>query len=132
MGKWAQQWKLRVDEFLWQKNKKVPLRISYILLNYILVIDGHLAMKYLKLKFPIHLESCHYRFYARSPRCLVAIKVVIVSILKEITERECPYRQTKFGVNLNAGMGCFWSFQACFYVIGQRYQGQSKIINHYH
>lgn len=67
-------------------------------------------------------------FYTSSPRCLSAIKIVSVSVLKEISERECYIDKR---VHQNIGMTCFWSSQACFYIIGQRYQDQSKFINLY-
>lgn len=78
---------------VYQMKKSTSIRISYILLNYILVIDRHLPTNCNKLKLVIPLEFCHHVFNTRSPKCLVLIKIVIVTVLKEITGIEFQNRQ---------------------------------------
>lgn len=58
--------------------KSICVRISHTLINYILYVFFYIQMcrKYIKLKFAIPLDFCHYVFDTGSPKCLVAIKIV--------------------------------------------------------
>ena len=116
---------MNVDEKSLAK-KSTFVRITYVLLNSILVIDGHSPMKFIKLKLAIPLEFCRYMFDTESPRCLVAIKVVIVPVLKYYSRKENALMDKC--VNKNVGMARFWSFQACFFIIGQKYVSRPRQI----
>lgn len=59
-------------------------------------------MKLIKLKLAVPLEFSHYTFDTESPRYLVAIKVVIVPVLKHYLLKENALTNKR--VNKNVGM----------------------------